>query len=935
MKLCSALRFDSLRSVRRDIDFLFSPFKNNDSLHESLFRYVLQTQLRSGKTPQQRASLIRGTISLILDEARRRRCFSVALATLHLVVEHRDQLQLGVNDPAWARNAIAACTNAEERKTIEHALQQRFVGEVAENDRGKELQLSSQQNSQVLFSPLARRGEGSRDIVSNKRSLGEYSASAVESMQQHRLHTVTAPNASFSRYFLNQRLVQDELEVMELFRAMVGRRPATFRVHMSQMYGKATSEVLKGRQGVEPLRWLPEGCEAFIFHDSPEVPHSVTLANRELLNSLFNEGLISFQSTSSMLPVLLLHPLSGEALLDMCASPGNKTSLALDYMYSQTCSSSFKRAVRHGCVIANDATPSRGWQLAQRLRDTYPGIAVTRLKGQCIPCRSISAGGVRYDKILVDAPCSAEGRMQRDVMSWRLWHPLKGMEFMQTQLQLLRRAVELCAARGQIIYSTCTLNPLENEAVIASLLLEGKVELVEPPPHIRNNSNWRFSRGLRRWVVPTSSGGFVHSAADAASIGMTTPIPLRNLFSFEGCESVQSALEGCCLRVMPHHNGGAEGFFLALLRKKTHSLSLPSVPLPSRGMDNSGVVENNGVLGRKLPGGEHWRKFCPHARRIEKLDSGNPLLRKHLGVFFDSNPAKLDEFMRNNNLCAVWGEKCGLALVSSDTWSHVNAIFPETPSDDELLALGITIIDGRTGNLTVGGAYSLGTHVTSRVLQLPLPELQWLLSNQVLTVNELYEDQRTRARRTMIGVDIKEKGIDGALQQVPRAWVANLVSAIGEEEGNFIVRCIPASVEGVYERQSAGVSGSARGLHSISIPVTVKRLPVVQLHSLLPQNERRLSMAVIGRVVAHAKKYQSIGTGKECMQLGAAYNAAATVGSATLHGRLVTHERKQRCLFSSDDNLHNHFRRAPPANGDKKESEKQEGRFNSTKHFVI
>ncbi|CCD15163.1 unnamed protein product, partial [Trypanosoma congolense IL3000] len=293
MKLCSALRFDSLRSVRRDIDFLFSPFKNNDSLHESLFRYVLQTQLRSGKTPQQRASLIRGTISLILDEARRRRCFSVALATLHLVVEHRDQLQLGVNDPAWARNAIAACTNAEERKTIEHALQQRFVGEVAENDRGKELQLSSQQNSQVLFSPLARSGEGSRDIVSNKRSLGEYSASAVESMQQHRLHTVTAPNASFSRYFLNQRLVQDELEVMELFRAMVGRRPATFRVHMSQMYGKATSEVLKGRQGVEPLRWLPEGCEAFILHDSPEVPHSVTLANRELLNSLFNEGLIS------------------------------------------------------------------------------------------------------------------------------------------------------------------------------------------------------------------------------------------------------------------------------------------------------------------------------------------------------------------------------------------------------------------------------------------------------------------------------------------------------------------------------------------------------------------------------------------------------------------------------------------------------------------
>lgn len=78
-----------------------------------------------------------------------------------------------------------------------------------------------------------------------------------------------------------------------------------------------------------------------------------------------------------------------------------------------------------------------------------------------------SANMMRFDKILVDAPCSGEGTLGKDHQQWRLWHPRQSFQFVVSQLNLLSTAIRCCEAGGVIVYSTCTLNPIENEAVVA------------------------------------------------------------------------------------------------------------------------------------------------------------------------------------------------------------------------------------------------------------------------------------------------------------------------------------------------------------------------------------------------------------------------------------------------------------------------------------
>ncbi|AAZ11357.1 hypothetical protein, conserved [Trypanosoma brucei brucei TREU927] len=899
MRHCHIIRYDSFRSVRNDIGHLFSPFKDAKSLQEAMRRHIIKVPSRYADTPRQRMSWFRGSISLILSEAARRGSHAVSRATMELLVEQSEQLQLRVVDPMWVKNAFATCTNADEMRVIEQIIQKFHDKQCTDGETKRGLSQQHQKDGAPLPPALSNSTGGFDSAEGSVSLLGDYSGFALESLSRQRVSSVTAPNTSFSRYFIRQGLVADEAELMELFRAMIGRRPAAFRVHTSQMYGAATAEIISGRPGIEPLHWLPKECAAFVMHDSPNVPHSVLLANRQLLHTLASEHLISFQSTSSMLPVLLLDPRPGDAVLDLCASPGNKTSLVLDYVSSLRSTSlpSSNPHFHHGCIVANDVSPPRSRQLAQRLRNSSPTVAVTQFHGQSLPLETGASGGNKYNKILVDAPCSGEGRMQRDAMSWRMWHPLRGLQFMQTQLRLLRRAVNLCSVGGHIVYSTCTLNPLEDEAVIAAVLRDGAVELVEPPRELREKSGWRFSRGLRRWVVPSRAGGFLNTLAEAEAKGEGNPTTLTDLFPYEGNEKIQSALESCCLRVMPHCNGGAEGFFVALLRKLPVNLNQLS---PTNHASRYGTVKVEGtedpVRGNSSTGALTCGSVL-HTYGVAKLAAGNMLLQRLLGGFFSNNTCQLEFFFSKCNLCAAWKEGHGLIILSNATWSHLDATPSSFCSKSELLELGTTVIEAETGNLTAVGAYLLRPYATSRVLKLPLLQLQWLLSNQVLKINEHQMDPTVLARRLVAGVGGTSSDINMQQHQLTVPWVRDIMNVVGKQEGNFIVCYSPSSGD-VCDSGSFHKSNDACGLLSISIPVIVRRTPSVELHLSLFHDARQLCRAVIGRVLSHRKRADSPDGEKSALQLGSRFNVSATLGITDLEGRRLTPQGQKRKLYS-------------------------------------
>jgi multisite-specific tRNA:(cytosine-C5)-methyltransferase len=75
---------------------------------------------------------------------------------------------------------------------------------------------------------------------------------------------------------------------------------------------------------------------------------------------------------------------------------------------------------------------------------------------------------LQFDKILCDVPCSGDGLLRRAPAGWASWSPALGVHLHEVQAGILTRSLELLASGGRLVYSTCSLNPLENEAVMSS-----------------------------------------------------------------------------------------------------------------------------------------------------------------------------------------------------------------------------------------------------------------------------------------------------------------------------------------------------------------------------------------------------------------------------------------------------------------------------------
>lgn len=243
-----------------------------------------------------------------------------------------------------------------------------------------------------------------------------------------------------------------------------GIPPVTLRPNLARI---STSDLAAALAACDirttPARHAPHG-----LHVGAGDPAATPLAAK---------GLFVIQDEASQLILELVSPHARGTILDLCASPGNKTAGLAASRLEVPASSGRRQDDGDALIVACDHRPHRVSLLTRtRERLGLSNVAVVRLDATApLPF------GERFDHVLIDAPCSGLGIIRRDPdIKWRR-EPNDLQTFAERQLAMLRRAAACVRRGGRIVYSTCSSEPEENEDVVARFLKDrNSFTLVRP-----------------------------------------------------------------------------------------------------------------------------------------------------------------------------------------------------------------------------------------------------------------------------------------------------------------------------------------------------------------------------------------------------------------------------------------------------------------------
>ena len=351
----------------------------------------------------------------------------------------------------------------------------------------------------------------------------------------------------------------------------------------------------------------------------------------EWLQLVSEEGSITRQEAVSMIPPLLLDVQPHHVVLDMCAAPGSKTGQLIEMLHLGELAQKGASGSATGLVIANDSDTKRAYLLCSQCnRLGSPALVVTCHDAQLFPNLNKSSsslstvdlyhatssvdvalgdvtkgggegadtaiiaaanaseeGDVKriertsgrikgqgvpgcFDRVLCDVPCSGDGTARKNADMFIRWSPAGALALHPLQIQICMRGLALVKVGGLLVYSTCSLNPIEDEAVVSEVLrrCEGSVELVDPSNAV---PGLKFSPGVSTWKVFDKDMQLFSSWAE-----LQTPnehghhqknLRKMNKSNFPPAPEVAASYNlRYCMRLLPHHQDTG-GFFVALLRK--------------------------------------------------------------------------------------------------------------------------------------------------------------------------------------------------------------------------------------------------------------------------------------------------------------------------------------------------------------------------------
>lgn len=225
---------------------------------------------------------------------------------------------------------------------------------------------------------------------------------------------------------------------------------------------------------------------------SQVIPECLVLLNGQAARTeAFRNGLITIQDESSMVPAIVLNPKPGERVFDMCAAPGGKTTQLAEIMKN------------NGSILAADLHPHKLALIEESCARL--GIHIV----ETVPLDGRKAGEQlqpeSFDAILVDAPCSGLGVIRRkpDIKYTKREEDFERLH--ELQLDLLKNAFKLLKPGGRLVYSTCTVNKIENEGTVQAFLSSHPEMKLEPIRHLPEMLKEKQQEGMLQ-IFPQDFG---------------------------------------------------------------------------------------------------------------------------------------------------------------------------------------------------------------------------------------------------------------------------------------------------------------------------------------------------------------------------------------------------------------------------------------------
>ncbi|KAI9798238.1 MAG: hypothetical protein M1835_002724 [Candelina submexicana] len=454
-------------------------------------------------------------------------------------------------------------------------------------------------------------------------------------------------NRLFEEYY-NELGILENSEKENFWTTMKRDLPNSFRFAGSKGHALSVQQRLKDHyipeiasvkyegQTVEPpspISWFPDQLAWSMTTPKNVVRRFPPFARfQKFLVSETSVGNISRQEVVSMIPPLLIDVKPGMTVLDMCAAPGSKAAQLIEMVHGGE-EARVRKALRAladkdgkemspdgfqvdldkeqaesegdwsddgratGLLIANDSDWKRSHMLVHQMkRLNSPNLIVMNHDATIFPSiklPSIVNGEgrhvnkyLKFDRILADVPCSGDGTARKNKDMWRDWTPGNALGLHNIQVRMLIRALQMLKVGGRVVYSTCSMNPVENEAVVSTAIARcgglANVDLVDCQNQL---PGLKRRPGLNAWNVMDKQGRTWYSWAEVAKqkqehgddgLSRMTENMFPPNFPILGEDKSHHAIIPLerCMRVYGHLQDTG-GFFIAVLEKRSEIKARP------------------------------------------------------------------------------------------------------------------------------------------------------------------------------------------------------------------------------------------------------------------------------------------------------------------------------------------------------------------------